>query len=94
MHFKQKSEVSWQKLSSQWLQRLFPILHEKGAFIHEQRSDRSRPIMRTFKKRKKERTLYEYLKKKKFRKRQTWNTLSSFLHDVKSSKFTSETAEK
>ena len=57
---------------------------KRGAFIHEQRSDRSRPIMRTFKKRKKQRTLYEYLKKKKCRKRQTWNTLSSFLHDVKS----------
>ena len=37
---------------------------KRGAFIHEQRSDRSRPIMRTFKKRKKECTLYEYLKKK------------------------------
>ena len=28
----QKSEVSAQKLSSQRLQRLFPILHEKGSF--------------------------------------------------------------
>ena len=72
----------------------FLFCTKRGAFIHEQRSDRSRPIMRTFKKRKKECTLYEYLKKKKFRKRQTWNTLSSFLHDVKSSKFTSETTEK
>ena len=32
VHFKQKSEVSAQKLSSQRLQRLFPILHEKGNF--------------------------------------------------------------
>ena len=38
---------------------------KRGAFIHEQRSDRSRPIMRTFKKRKQECPLYEYLKKKK-----------------------------
>ena len=38
---------------------------KRGPFIHEQRSDRSRPITRTFKKRKKECTLYEYLKKKK-----------------------------
>ena len=72
----------------------FLFCTKRGTFIHEQRSDRSRTIMRTFKKRKKECTLYEYLKKKKFRKRQTWNTLSSFLHDVKSSKFTSETTEK
>ena len=32
VHFKQKSEVCAQKLSSQRLQRLFPILHEKGSF--------------------------------------------------------------
>ena len=32
VHFKQKSEVSVQKLSSQRLQRLFPILHKKGSF--------------------------------------------------------------
>ena len=31
VHFKQKSEMSAQKLSSQRLQRLFPILHEKGS---------------------------------------------------------------
>ena len=44
----------------------FLFCTKRGAFIQEQRSDRSRPIMRTFKKRKKECTLYEYLKKKKF----------------------------
>ena len=32
VHFKQKSEVSAQKLSSQRFQRLFPILTEKGSF--------------------------------------------------------------
>ena len=42
----------------------FLFCTKRGAFIHEQRSDRSRPIMRTFKKRRKECTLYEYLKKK------------------------------
>ena len=35
VHFKQKSEVSAQKLSSQRLQRLFPILHEKGSFYSQ-----------------------------------------------------------
>ena len=32
LYFKQKSEVSAQKLSAQRLQQLFPILHEKGSF--------------------------------------------------------------
>ena len=41
----------------------FLFCTKRGAFIHEQRSDRSRPTMRTFKKRKKECTLYQYLKK-------------------------------
>ena len=43
----------------------FLFCTKRGAFIHKQRSDQSRPIMRTFKKRKKECILYEYLKKKK-----------------------------
>ena len=43
----------------------FLFCTKRGTFIHEQRSDRSRTIMRTFKKRKKECTLYEYFKKKK-----------------------------
>ena len=43
----------------------FLFCTKRGTFINEQRSDRSRPIMWTFKKRKKECTLYEYLKKKK-----------------------------
>ena len=41
----------------------FPFCTKRGAFIHEHRSDRSRPLTRTFKKRKKECTLYEHLKK-------------------------------
>ena len=94
MHFKQKSEVSAQKLSSQRLQRLFPILHEKGSSYSRTAIRSKQTDYANFQKQKKECTLYEYLKKKKFRKRQTWNTLSSFLHDVKSSKFTSETTEK
>ena len=94
MHFKQKSEVSAQKLSSQRLQRLFPILHEKGSSYSRTAIRLKQTDYANFQKQKKECTLYEYLKKKKFRKRQTWNTLFSFLHDVKSSKFTSETTEK
>ena len=94
VHFKQKSEVSAQKLSSQRLQRLFPILHEKGSSYSRTAIRLKQTDYANFQKQKKECTLYEYLKKKKFRKRQTWNTLFSFLHDVKSSKFTSETTEK
>ena len=64
MHFKQKSEVSEQNFLHNGFSDYFLFCTKRGAFIHEQRSDRSRPIMRTFKKRKKECTLYEYLKKK------------------------------
>ena len=95
VHFKQKSEVSAQKLSSQQLQRLFPILHEKGSFYSRKEIRSKQTDYANFQKKKKGvYTIWIFKEKKKFRKRQTWNTLSSFLHDVKSSKFTSETTEK
>ena len=51
VHFKQKSEVSVQKnLSSQRLQRLFPILHEKGSFYSRTAIRSTLTIMLTFNK--------------------------------------------
>ena len=50
VHFKQKSEVSAQKLSSQRLQRLFPILHEKGSFYSRTAIRSKQTIMLTFNK--------------------------------------------
>ena len=51
VHFKQKSEVSAQKnFLSQRLQRLFPILHEKGSFYSRTAIRSKQTIMLTFNK--------------------------------------------
>ena len=63
VHFKQKSEVSAQKLSSQRLQRLFPILHEKGSF-YSRTAIRSKQTNYANFQKKKKRVYSEYLKKK------------------------------
>ena len=98
------------KPSSQRLQRLFPILHEKGSFYSRTairlashagvREEIPAPLKTpaweatirskqtdyaNFQKKKKRVYTICIFKEKKLRKRRTWNTLSSFLHDVKSS---------
>ena len=62
-----KSEVSAQKLSSQRRQQLFPILHKKGSFYSRTAIRSKQTDYANFQKKKKECTLYEYLKNKKFR---------------------------
>ena len=80
VHFKQKSEVSALKLFSQRLQRLFPILYEKGSFYSRTAIRSKQTDYANFQKKKKRVYTIWIFKEKKFRKRQTWNTLSTFLH--------------
>ena len=53
----------------------FLFCTKRGAFIHEQRSDRSRPTMRTFKKKKKRVYTISIFKENKFRKKNARNLL-------------------
>ena len=75
VHFKQKSEVSEQKLSSQRLQRLFPILHEKGSFYSQTAIRSKQTDYANFQKKKKRVYTISIFKENKFRKMNARNLL-------------------